>query len=161
MQLLALESAIKLMTPAQKASVGASVTKEGTPREKDMFARAGALLDKCNADPSCYVTALDQPVPSTPATASMTPAKAAWMAVIDGKDSTRNDLMSRVDKIKGAGTRYDIVTAIDRLTPKGDAALAAQLDKIVESDTASGNKELAMADDVVAKVAMRLRARAQ
>jgi hypothetical protein len=161
MQLLALESAIKLMTPAQKASVGASVAKEGTPREKDMFARAGALLDKCASDPSCYLTALDQPVPSTPATASMTSAKASWMAVIYAKDSTQKDLMSKVDKIKGASTRYDIVTAIDRLTPKGDAAMAAQLDAIVAADTASGNKELLMADDVVAKVAMRLRARAQ
>ncbi len=161
MQLPALESAIKLMTPAQKASVGAAVAKEGTPLEQDMFKRAGALLDKCGSDPSCYVTALDATVPSTPATASMTPAKASWMAVMNAKDSTRADLASRVDKAKGASTRFDIVTAIDRLTPKGDATLAGQLDAIVAADTASGNKELLMADDVVAKVAMRLRARAQ
>ena len=31
------------MTPAQKASVGVAVTKEGTPREKDMFTRAAAV----------------------------------------------------------------------------------------------------------------------
>jgi hypothetical protein len=161
MQLLALESAIKLMSPAQKAAVGASVTKEGTPREKDMYARAAGALDKCNVDPDCYLTLLDVPIPSTPATASMSAAKAAWMAAIYAKDSTQAQLASRVDKMRAASTRYDIVTALDRLTPKGDTNIAAQLDKVVETDTASGNKELLMADDVVAKVAMRLRARAQ
>jgi hypothetical protein len=161
MQLLALESAIKLMTPSQKAAVGAAVVKEGTPREKDMYQRAAAMLDKCEVDPDCYLKMLDIPIPSTPATASMSTAKAAWMAVIYAKGNTQGELASRVDKMRAASTRYDIVTALDRLTPKGDATIAANLDKVVEADTASGNKELLMADDVVAKVAMRLRARAQ
>ncbi|HEY2515687.1 MAG TPA: hypothetical protein VGI39_32685, partial [Polyangiaceae bacterium] len=68
MQLLALESAIKLMTSAQKGEVNAAVTKEGTPREKDMYTRAAAVLDKCNADAKCYVAVLDEPIPSSPPT---------------------------------------------------------------------------------------------
>jgi hypothetical protein len=161
LQLLALESAIKLMTPAQKAAVGAAVTKEGTPREKDMYTRASAVLDKCNTDASCYLAQLDQDIPSSPPTATMGAAKAAWMAVIYGNDGTRTALVAKVDKLKNAAARYDAVTAIDRLGPKGDTAAATTLEGIVTADTAGGNKELAMADDVVAKVAMRLRARAQ
>jgi hypothetical protein len=161
MQLIALEAAIKLMTPAQKASVGVAVTKEGTPREKDMFTRAAAVLDKCNTDANCYVSQLDQPIPSTPPTATMSAAKAAWMATIYGNDATRAALVAKVDKIKSSAARYDAVTAIDHLAPKGDAAAATTLEAVVAADTASGNKELSMADDVVAKVAMRLRARAQ
>jgi hypothetical protein len=161
LQLLALESAIKLMTPAQKAAVGASVNKEGTPREKDMFTRASAVLDKCATDANCYVGQLDQPIPSTPPTATMGAAKAAWMAAALGNDATRSAIAAKVGKLTNAAARYDAVTAIDHLSPKGDAATATALEAVVAADTASGNKELLGADDVVAKVAMRLRARAQ
>ncbi len=53
------------------------------------------------------------------------------------------------------------MTALDHLAPAGDTTVASQLDTVVSADTATGNKELLMADDVVAKVAARLRARAQ
>ena len=161
MQLLALESAIKLMTSAQKASVSAAVTKEGTPREKDMFTRAAAVLDKCGTDANCYVGVFDQPISSAPPTATMGAAKAAWMAAIYGNDATKAALAGKVDKIKNGAARYDVVTALDHLAPNGDATVAGQLDAVLNADAASGNKELLMADDVVAKVAMRLRARAQ
>jgi hypothetical protein len=161
MQLLALKSAIKLMQPAQKAAVQAAVNKEGTDVEKDEFKRAAAVLDKCNTDPSCYVGALDQQVPSTPPSATMTPAKAAWMAAIYGNAATKTALAAKVDKVKEHNARFDVVSAIDHLAPNGDSTVSSQLDTIVLADTASGNKELLMADDVVAKVAARLRARAQ
>jgi hypothetical protein len=161
MQLLALEAAIKLMQPAQKAEVQAAVNKEGTAREKDMFQRASAVLDKCQTDPSCYVNMIDQSVPSTPPTATMTPAKAAWMAAIYGNAGTKAQLAAKVDKTKNASARFDLVTAIDHLAPAGDSTISAQLETVVASDASSGNKELLMADDVVAKVAARLRARAQ
>ncbi len=161
MQLLALEAAIKLMQPAQKASVQAMVNKEGTQREKDMFQRASTVLDKCATDASCYVNSLDQPIPSSPPTATMTAAKAAWMAAIYGNAATKTALAAKVDKVRNASARFDLVTAIDHLAPNGDSTVASQLDTIVTSDAASGNKELLMADDVVAKVAARLRARGQ
>ena len=158
---LALDSAIKLMTPAQKASVQNAVNKEGTDREKDKFQRAAAVLDKCAVDANCYVGALDTPIPSTPPTATMTAAKAAWMAAIYGKRVTKTALAAKTDKLKNTAARYDAVMAIDHLAPNGDSTVSSQLDTVVASDAASGNKELLMADDVVAKVAARLRARAQ
>jgi hypothetical protein len=161
MQLLALDSAIKLMQPAQKAEVQAAVNKEGTDVEKDKFKRASAVLDKCNTDASCYVAALDQTIPSTPPSATMTAAKAAWMAVIYGNAGTKALIAGKIEKIKNFNARFDAVSALDRLVPNGDSTVASQLDTVVTSDAASGNKELLMADDVVAKVAARLRARAQ
>jgi hypothetical protein len=159
-QLLALESAIKLMTPAQKGAVGASVNREGTPREKEMFKLASAVLDKCGQDSACYVNVLDQPIPSSPPTASMTAIKAAWMAAIYGNATTRDALASKVDKVKEAGARLAIVEAIDHLSPKGDGNTATTLEKIVDADKASGNASVLGADDAVVKVALRLRARA-
>lgn len=161
MQLLALDSAIKLMQPAQKASVQAAVNKEGTDREKDKFQRAAAVMDKCGTDANCYAGMVDQPIPSTPPTATMSAAKAAWMAAIYGNAATKTALAAKVDRTKNAAARFDLVSALDHLAPNGDTTVASQLETVVNGDTASGNKDLLMADDVVAKVAARLRARAQ
>ncbi len=108
MQLLALESAIKLMQPAQKAEVQAAVNKEGTDREKDKFQRAAAVLDKCGTDAACYAGTLDQPIPSTPPSATMTAAKAAWMAVIYGNAGTKALIAGKLDKAKNASARFDL-----------------------------------------------------
>ncbi|MGO8994138.1 MAG: hypothetical protein ACLQVI_12480 [Polyangiaceae bacterium] len=161
MQLLALDSAIKLMQPAQKAAVQNAVNKEGTDREKDKFQRAAAVMDKCGTDANCYANATEQMIPSTPPTATMTAAKGAWMAAIYGNAATKTALAAKVDKVKNSSARFDIVMAIDHLAPNGDTTVASQLETVVNGDTSSGNKELLMADDVVAKVAARLRARAQ
>jgi hypothetical protein len=85
------------------------------------------------------------------------------MAVVYGKASaasTRGELLKRVDKMKDANARLALVEAIDELAPKGDVATAEALEKIVQADTKSGDKNVLMADDSVAKVALRLRARA-
>jgi hypothetical protein len=159
-QLLAIESAIKLMTPTQKAAVSATALKEGTQREKEMLKLASAVLDKCTNNASCYVSALDAPIPSSPQTASMTAIKASWMAAIYGNAATRDALVTKVDKVKDAGARLALVEAIDHLSPGGDLNAAAALEKIVDADKASGNSNVLMADDAVVKVALRLRARA-
>ncbi len=64
--------------------------------------------------------------------------------------------------MKNAGARLDGREAID--APRARTATPrsrSKLEKVVAADTATGDKELLMADDVVAKVAARLRARAQ
>jgi hypothetical protein len=160
MQLLALDSAIKLMLPAQKAEVQAAVNKEGTDREKDKFQRASAVLDKCGTDASCYAVAVTQLIPSNPPTASMTAAKAAWMAAIYGNAGTKTALAAEADKVKNTASRFDLVMAIDHLAPNGDTTIASQLETMIKADIASGNKDVISGDDVPAKVALRLRARA-
>jgi hypothetical protein len=129
-----------------------------------MYDYASQVLDKCGTAASCYVTVLDDPIPSSPKTANFRAIKASWMAVIYGEpsaaDSTRHALLDRIDKVKDAEARLSVVEAIDELAPKGDVATADALDKIVASDTLAGDKNVLMADDSVVKVALRLRARA-
>jgi hypothetical protein len=162
MQLFALDAAIKLMQPSQLGAVEAQVNKEGTPREKEMFRLASTLVKKCAADVSCYVKVLDDPIPSSPPLAGETAVKAAWMAAEYGVGNTavRSALVDKVDNVKQPGARLALCEAIDFLAPQGDVASADKLDKIVDADTAKGDKNLLMGDDVVVKVAQRLRARA-
>jgi hypothetical protein len=162
MQLFALDAAIKLMQPNQVAAVSAAVSKEGTPREKEMFKLASAVVAKCGTDANCYVKVLDDPIPSSPPTAGETAVKASWMAAEFGVGNAaiRSALVDKVDQVKQPGARLALCEAIDFLAPQGDPAIADKLDKLVEADAAKGDKSLMMGDDVVVKVSERLRARA-
>jgi len=170
-KLLPLEAALKVMPKDKKGEVGAALQKakgelpgDVFNASKQMFDFAGQVVDKCGTSTSCYLSVLDEPVPSTPTTANWRSIKASWMAVVYGDGSaqanTRAELLKRVDKVKDASARLSLVEAIDELAPGGDAASADALDKIVAADTKSGDKNLLMADDSVVKIALRLRARA-
>jgi hypothetical protein len=169
-KLLTIESALKLMPPNKKSDVSAALQKAKAILPNDVFQAskqmvdyAGQALDKCGTTTSCYIGVLDEPIPSSPTTANWRAVKSAWMAVIYGQssaDSTRAELLKRVDKVKDASARLAVVEAIDKLAPKGDTAAADALDKIVASDQKSGDKNVLMADDSVVKIALRLRARA-
>lgn len=153
----ALQAAIKLMNASSSKAVGDAVGKiPGQAVEKDMYKSASAVLTKCNQDAACYVSVLDTPVPSTPATAKMGHVKAAWMAAIYGKDATKGELVSRVDKVKDGSVRLAMVEAIDHLSPQGDAAAADKLEAIVEADKKAG---VNYANDEVYKIALKLRSR--
>jgi hypothetical protein len=161
-QLFALDASIKLMQGSEMAAVQAQVARVGAPREKDMYKYASQVVQKCTADASCYVKVLDEPIPTSPPIAAEAPVKAAWMAAEYGVGNAaiRAALVDKVDKVKVPGARLALCEAIDFLAPQGDTAAADKLDKIVEADTATGDKGLMQGDDVVVKVSERLRARA-
>jgi hypothetical protein len=171
-KLLLWESALKVMPPAKKADVARAFdkVKSGLDAQvanvsKQYLDFAGQAVDKCGTNKGCYVSLLDEPIPSTPPTANFKATKAVWMAVEYGgdgaaADALRADLLKKVDKVKDASARLSLVEAIDELAPKGDTAAADVLDKIVASDTKAGDKNVLMADDSVVKIALRLRARA-
>jgi hypothetical protein len=164
--LLGLSTAIKLMAPNQIGAVTAAVAKEAPALEADMGASthpsemlkpAAAVTQKCGQDAACYVKVLDEPIPSSPPTASMGALKACYMAGIYGNAGTRQELVNRVEKVRNGAVRLSLVQAILRLAPQGDAAQAATLEKLVAADQAAGTTD---GDDAVVKVAMMLRARA-
>jgi hypothetical protein len=157
---IALSSAIRLMTAAQAKDVGDAVTKYGTAREKGLFESSNAALVKCKEDAACYVSVLDEPIPSTPDTARAKHAKAVWMAAIYGNPKTKDDVLARVEKITDPAVRLAMVEALSHLAPKGDDAAANKLDAIAKSDVASGNGALKDVADALVKIARRLRARA-
>jgi len=162
MQLFALDAALKLAQPSQLGKVNEAVNKFGTPREKEMFKLSSDVVNKCHEDASCYVTFLGQPIPSSPPTAAEGAVKAAWMAVEygAGKTAVKDGLIEKLSSVKNAGGRLALAEAIDALSPAGDAAAADKLDKLVAADKATGDRGVIMGDDVVVKVAARLRARA-
>ncbi len=166
-----LEAAAKLMTPERKGDVAgllATLKKEtpadGFAKVQQMFDAIGSAVDKCRADSACYMSILDEPVPTVPPTAYYKQVKATWMVVMyagSGGAAVRAQLLKKVPSVKNTGARIALVEAIDELTPQGDVATADALDKIVLEDTKSGEKDLIATDNTVAQVAWRLRGRAQ
>jgi hypothetical protein len=114
------------------------------------------VLDKCKKDASCYLGILDTPVPSAPPAAKMGHVKAVWMTVELKTDATKGELLKRVEKVKDGSVRLALLEAIDTLSPKGDAAGADKLEKLVETDTAAGNKA---GTDEMYRIALKLRSR--
>ncbi|MFO0677147.1 MAG: hypothetical protein U0169_11465 [Polyangiaceae bacterium] len=156
MQALALESAIKLMNSSQTKTVGDAVKKLWSTKEQEVFTTAAKVVDECGAKADCYVKVLDEPVTGS-AIAMMRPIKAAQMCAQMGDASTKQALVTKIDKMKDPGVRLAAVQAIDHLSPKGDPAAAEVLEKIVKGDQ---GKAGGAANDALAKVALRLRARA-
>ena len=166
----AIQSAIKLMLPADKANVEKAQTgleKSGlTPNEKKdaeqvraVFSNASQALDKCAANAACYVGLLDKPIPQTP-NSNWKAIKAAYMAGMLGNDQTRKDLIAHIPKVTNPGARLAVAVAINHLAPKGNPGDADALDKIVEGDNARKDSEALRGDDALSKVALMLRARA-
>jgi hypothetical protein len=170
-KLLPLDTALKLMDASEKGDVGDALGKAKSIIPKDTFDAtqqmlqyASGALDKCGKNTSCYLAILDEPIPSSPTTANWRAIKAAYMSVIYGgggqASATRNALVQKLSKLTDPVARLSAVEAIDELAPQGDTAAADALDKIVASDKAAGDSNLLAGDDAVAKVALRLRARA-
>jgi hypothetical protein len=121
-----------------------------------MFKSASAVADKCKKDASCYMNVLDTPVPSAPPAAKMGHVKAVWMSVeLKGAD-TKAKLLDKVEKVKDGSVRLALLEAIDALCPQGDAAAADKLQKLVETDTAAGNKA---GTDEMYRISLKLRSR--
>jgi len=146
MQNFALPSAIKLMTKEQAKVVEKVAMKVWNAKEQSLFTEANAVLQQCDKDAACYVTALAAPPKDQVA---MRHSKAAWGAAMYGNQKTLTDLVALLPKIKASGVRLAVGMAIDHLAPKGDAAVAAELDKIVAATN----------DDALSKIADKLRAR--
>jgi hypothetical protein len=167
----AIQSAVKLMGPADKANVekaltnlensGLSVKEKQSVSDnvRSVFKYAAEAVDKCATDAGCYVKVLEDPIPQT-LNANWKAIKAAHMAGVLGNDATRKDLITHIPKVTNPGARLAMAVAINHLAPKGDNGDADALDKIVESDTARKDSEALKGDDALTKVALMLRARA-
>lgn len=152
-----LPAAMKIMTADQAKGVEAQVNKiPGQALEKDMFKSANGVLEKCKKDVGCYLGVLDTPVPSAPPAAKMGHVKAVYMATMLASGDTKTKLLEKVEKIKDGSVRLALLEAIDHLSPQGDAAVGDKLEKLVETDTAAGNKA---GTDEMYRVALKLKSR--
>ncbi len=165
----AIQSAIKLMRPADVQSVGTALTslehsarsegeKRGVDDVRAVLKNATAAVSKCAMSAPCYVKLLEEPIPQTP-NANWRAIKAAHMAGALGNDRTRKDLIANIPRVTNPGARLAMANAINHLAPKGDASDADALEKIVADDTARKDTEALRGDDALSKVALMLRAR--
>jgi hypothetical protein len=171
-KLLALDSAAKVAKSNQIGMVKAAFNSYEKEIEKDTFAKAreiinfqAAAVEQCKEDLNCYLGMLDTPIPASPPASNAKWVKAIYMIGVLAhgtaqEEGTRNTLVEKMPKVIDAVARMSLATAIDELTPKGDNAVADKLDKIVEDDKKAGDTKVLEGDDAVAKVALRLRARA-
>lgn len=170
-QIGAIQASIKLMQPDQKKMVSdalavlekqslAPAEKKGVESLRSVFTMASEVLDKCQKDVGCYLTALDTPVTASPEAANWRHIKAAAMCGMLGNEATRKALVDKLPKVTNPGARLAAAIAIDHLTPAGDVATAAALDKIVDGDKEKNNADVLKGDDALVKVALRLRGRA-
>jgi len=171
-QVNALWTAIKVAQVDQKKMVDDAIksleTQKVSKQEKELitdlrqgYDAAMPALDKCQKDATCYLGILDETVPSQPPHANWKAIKSAAMSAILGNDAARDALVAKLPKVLDPRTRVEVSSAIDHLSPKGDANVAGQIEKVVDADTtANVNKSLLQADDALVKVALRLRARA-
>lgn len=155
-----LQSAMKLATAAKVGAVKDAVQRFGSEIDKQVMPLALGAVDKCKQDAGCYSKLLDEPIPSSPRFASMTAIKAAYMTAIHGTPDTGRELYGKIEKVKNGSARLAVAQAINHLMPAGDVAAADALDKMVEADKSSGNKEFMAADNDIVKIALALRARA-
>ena len=160
-QVALLKTAIKLMKKDQADLVRPAVEAEGTPREKQEFKQASALLDACGDKPECYVAKLDAPgLAEADSPDSYTGVKAAFMAGVLGTEATRAELVKRLPKMKNAPIKFVSLLAVDHLAPKGDAKTADELQKLFDEGRARDDEALSRANAPMLQIIPRLRARA-
>jgi hypothetical protein len=149
----ALQAAIRLMAPHQEPAVAAAVAKDGTKIERVTLKIESEVGQKCATDAACYVAVLDD---ETPKQTNLAALKGVTMAAIYGSESTRQELVKRLDKIKDPAVLLAVAHAILRLAPAGDFKAAAA----IETVTPPGPPLAPEVKDELAKVAQILRARA-
>ena len=165
-----LMAALKLMTPDQAGDVEKlfSIKAQGPDGKPTTLGKAydkenkitKDLLAACGNKPDCYLDKLVQPASQAQET-QFQGIKSIYMLGVFGGPDIRQKIVAALPKVTNAALRFAAVQVIDRLSPKGDAGLAAALQKIVDEGEASkdGNK---MAGNAPFKtVIYRLNARAQ
>lgn len=157
-QLAAVQTLAKSTDDAMTALAGVKGVRGATMQGK--YDAAAAVVTQCDEKVECYLAELAKPVTTGRPESAMRAVKAATMVgVLGAAEGTKNAaaLAKAIATQADPSARLASVEAIDFLTPKGSADLAATLEQLVESETKAGQKNLA--HDAMAKVAMRLRAR--
>jgi len=118
------------------------------------------LLTACGDKIDCYLGKVAEPASQDEKT-QFTGIKAAYMIGILGDASTRQKIVDLMPKLTNAAVRYVSATAIDFLSPKGDAQIAAALRKMVDEAEEQRDQVKIKLNTPLKQVIYRLEARAQ
>lgn len=165
-----LTTALKLMTPEQSGEVDKLISvkatgPDGKPTTLGKAYEAEIKITKemvgaCGNKVDCYLGKLVDPA-SQSKEKQFQGIKAAYMIGVFGGPEVRQKLVDAMPKISNAALRFVSVQIIDHLSPKGDTALAAALQKIVDDGEASKDHNRIQGNAPFKTVIYRLNARAQ
>jgi hypothetical protein len=160
LQSMILLTSIKLMKPDQVGMVGEGVRKWGSQLEKDAFSLGSDLLKRCGDRAACYLSEIEKNENQQKAKQSAG-IKSGYMIGIFGNDQVRMQLVDHLGQIENAAVRFVAAQTIDFLSPKGSAETANALEKIIEKNAKTADKDKIAGDFPLKQVMFRIRARAE
>jgi hypothetical protein len=165
----ALTVAMKLMTKDQITTVdklyemkstgpdGKQATL-GKAYEKE-YKIAKDLLNACGDKVECFLAKVADPA-SQKNESQFQGIKAAYMLGVHGSPDVRGKIIEVMPKVTNAAVRFVAVSVIDVFSPKGDATIAGQLQKIVDEGEASKDNNRMQGNAPFKTVIYRMTARA-
>jgi HEAT repeat protein len=165
-----LQTALKLMTPDQQGDVEKLFTVKATGPDGKATTLGKAfekenkitrdLLAACGTKVDCYMGKLVEPASQEEAT-QFQGIKSAYMIGILGGPEVRQKLVDALPRVPNAALRFVSSQIIDHDSPKGDTALAATLQKMIEDAEATKDGNKISGNAPFKMVVYRLNARAQ
>lgn len=143
---------MKTTEDGKPSTVGKGYDKEWK-QTKDALAACGDKVD-------CWVGKMSDPAVQNDEK-QFTGIKAAYMVGAFGKAETRQQILAAMPKITHPAIRFAAVTVIDYLSPKGDTAIATELQKMVDDAQEKRDEARIRANGPLPTVIYRLNARAQ
>lgn len=118
------------------------------------------MLKECNDKVDCYFGKLVEPAAQEEKT-QFQGIKAAYMIGVLGGPEVRQKLIDALPKLPNAALRFIVGQIIDQHSPKGDTALAAALQKVVDDGEATKDQLKISGNSSFKTVIYRLNAKAQ
>lgn len=161
-----LVTTLKLMTPDQVSDVEAFAktktgqgSEVGKALEKEMTT-AKQMVAACKDNTECYLAKLAEPA-SQEKTTQFQGIKAVYMVGVLGNEGVRPKLVALMPKLTSALTRGLSGFVIEHFSPKGDAKIAADLQKIIDEADATKDQNQIQNTQPLKQVSYRLQARGQ
>jgi hypothetical protein len=152
-------TAIKLMKPDQIGAVSAAVGKWGTQIEKDAFKLSSELLKSCGDRVPCYIANIKNPENQEKSRQTVG-IKAGYMIGVYGDDAARGALIDALPDIENAAVRFVAGQTIDFLSKKGSKDAADAIEKIIDKNAKTADKDKIAGDAPLKQVMYRIRSRA-
>jgi hypothetical protein len=161
----AMEVVLKLATKDQTGAIDELAKLKagdgtlGKEYEKEIKLSKG-LLTECGDKIDCFLGKLGDPQVNTE-DKQLIGIKAAYQLGELGGADIRTKIMAVYPKISLPAIRFAALTVVDAVSPKGDTAIAAQLEKIVDEATATKDADKMRFNQPLKQFIYRLNARAQ
>ena len=122
------------------------------------YKQAKELLDTCGDKVDCYLDRIGKPVTDKTQFGSI---KAAYMIGVLGDAAAAKKIVAMLPKMSHPAVRFASITAVDSLLPKGDPAISAELQKIVDDAIEKKDQAKMRLNSPIKTVIYRMNARAQ